>query len=198
MRAIDPDVTGMPVLGEFLVARSRLAMRRALWLGGLAVLACVALDLRRPRWVLLAMTPTVLTMLALPLLLRALGLALDPISVMALPVVLGVAVDDGVHLVHRYLAERCDVARAVAGSGRAVVLTSVTTLAAFATLVLAHHRGLASFGGVLSVGVSAALLFSVLVLPVALSWFGQPSSAGRVTQASPSSSDPLTARFPEP
>lgn len=198
MRAVDPDVTGMPVLGEFLVARSRSAMRRTLWLGGLAVVACVALDLRRPRWVMLAMTPTVLTMLALPLLLRALGLALDPISVMALPVVLGVAVDDGVHLVHRYLAERGDVARAVAGSGRAVVLTSLTTLAAFATLALAHHRGLASFGSVLSVGVGAALLFSVLVLPVALSWFGQPRSAGRVTQASPSSSDPLTARFPEP
>jgi predicted RND superfamily exporter protein len=198
MRAIDPEVTGMPVLGEFLVERSRTAMRRALWLGGLAVLGCVALDLRRPRWVLLAVAPTALTMLALPWLLRALGIALDPISVMALPVILGVGVDSGVHMVHRFRAEHGDVARTVAGTGRAVVLTSLTTLAAFATLMLAHHRGLASFGSVLAVGVSAALAFSVLVLPVALSRFGQPRSAARTAAAKPPSAMPFQEGTNEP
>jgi predicted RND superfamily exporter protein len=168
MRGIDPDVTGMPVLGEFLVGRSRSAMRRALWLGGLALVACVALDLRRPLWVLPALLPTALTLLSLPLLLHICGLALDPISVMALPVVLGVAVDDGVHLVHRFRAERGNLARTLGGSGRAVTLTSVTTLVAFGSLLFAHHRGLAAFGGVMAVGVAAALVFSLLVLPAVL------------------------------
>ena len=120
-----------------------------------------------------------------PLLLRALHIALDPISAMALPVVLGIAVDDGVHLVHRYLAEGGDVARAVASSGRAVVLTSVTTLAGFSTLCLAHHPGLVSFAAVLSVGVAAALVFSLLVLPPALSRFGAPRQSSAAVLGEP-------------
>ena len=101
-------------------------------------------------------------------LMRLFGVAFNPLNVMALPVVLGIAVDDGVHVVHRFLAERGDLARTLAGTGRSVVLTSATTLAAFGTLALTSHRGLASFAIALIVGVASALALSVLVLPVLL------------------------------
>jgi hypothetical protein len=169
-----------------------------LWLGALALVACVAADLRRPRWVILALTPTALTMLSMPLLLRAFGVALDPISVMALPVVLGVAVDDGLHLVHRFRREGGHLGRTLAGSGRAVVLTSATTLAAFATLLLAHHRGLVAFGGVVTIGVGASLLFSLLVLPVALGRLA-PAATGMPTRAAATAPpDFLPTRSHEP
>jgi predicted RND superfamily exporter protein len=178
MRALDPGVTGMPVLGQFLVRRSQDAMVRALWLGGFALVVCVALDLRRPGPVALALLPTILTLCSMPLLLRAFRIALDPISVMALPVVLGVVVDDGVHLVHRFRAERGDIARTLRGSGRSVTLTSLTTMVAFGSLALARHRGLAAFGGVTAIGVAAGLAFSLVVLPVALTRFGGRRGVG--------------------
>jgi predicted RND superfamily exporter protein len=89
----------------------------------------------------------------------------NPLNIMALPVVLGIAVDDGVHMVHRFLAEGGDMARTLAGTGRAVVLTSATTIAAFGSLAFTAHRGLASFAIALSLGVLAALLLSVALLP---------------------------------
>ena len=84
---------------------------------------------------------------------------------MALPVVLGIAVDDGVHIVHRFLEEAGDRVRTLAGTGRSVVLTSLTSLAAFGTLLLTSHRGLASFAAVLCLGIAASLVLSPLALP---------------------------------
>jgi predicted RND superfamily exporter protein len=168
MRAIDPAVTGMPFLGALMVERSRRAMTRTAVIGGAIVLLAVFLDLRRPLLVLLAVSPTVLTLIALHALMRLLGLTWNPIDVMALPVILGIAVDDGVHLVHGFLAEEGDLERTLAGAGRAVLLTSLTTLAGFGALALTAHRGLASFALVTVLGVGSSLVLSLFLLPAAL------------------------------
>jgi predicted RND superfamily exporter protein len=136
-------------------------------------------DFRRWRWTALALLPTLLTAAALPAGLKLLGVSFNPLNVVALPVVLGIAVDDGVHLVHRYLRERGDLRATLAGAGRSIVLTSATTVAAFGALAFARHRGLASFGLAIGLGVTLALLLSVLVLPPVLAWVGTPDAAER-------------------
>lgn len=168
MRALDPSVTGMPFLGSFMVARSQRALYVTSAIAALMLLFSVWVDLRKPLLVALAALPTVLTVLALRGLMARLGIALNPLNVMALPVVIGIAVDHGVYIVHRYLAENGDVARTLAGTGRSVLMTSATTLAGFGTLVFTAHRGLASFALVLTLGVAAALIASLLVLPQTL------------------------------
>jgi len=165
VRRVDPDATGMPVLGRFMIARSQRALGLGAALGSLVVLLCVAADFRRVRPALLAVLPTFAGVAAMLALMHLLGIRFNPLNVMALPVVLGIAVDDGVHLVHRWLAERGDLARTLAGTGRSVVLTSLTSLAAFGSLAFTRHRGLASFAIVICLGVGAALVASVLLLP---------------------------------
>ena len=165
VQRVDPTATGMPVLGKFMIDRSRRALAIGAVLGSLVVLLCVAADFRRLRPALLAVVPTFAGVAAMLALMRLCGVRFNPLNVMALPVVLGIAVDDGVHLVHRWLAERGDLARTLAGTGRSVVLTSLTSLAAFGSLAFTRHRGLASFAIVLSLGVGAALVASVLLLP---------------------------------
>lgn len=165
MRAIDPAVTGMPFLGSFMVQRSQRALYITGALCGLLLVVAVALDLRRPLPVLLAITPTVLTVFALRGLLRLLDIPLNPLNVMALPIVLGIAVDNGVYLVHRFLDERGDLLRSLAGTGRSILMTSSTTLAGFGSLLFTSHRGLASFAAALTLGVASALVISLVVLP---------------------------------
>jgi len=162
---LDPAVTGMPVLGRFMVQRSLGAMHRTAVVAGILLLLFVALDFRRPLPALLAVLPAFLTAGSLHGLMRLVGIAYNPLDVLALPIVLGIAVDDGVHLVHRFLDERGDLHATLAGTGRSVVLTSLTTLAAFGALILTSHRGLASFAACLSLGVASALVLSVWVLP---------------------------------
>ncbi|MCB1035865.1 MAG: MMPL family transporter [Acidobacteria bacterium] len=174
MRRLDAEVTGMPFLGAFMVERSRRAMRISAALSSLALLILVFLDFRRPLPALLALTPTLLTVPAIAGAMRLFGVSWNPIDVMAVPVILGIAVDNGIHLVHRFLHEAGDLRRTLAGAGRSVVLTSGTTLAAFGALILTRHRGLASFAQVMSLGIGAALLLSVLVLPQLLEALKRP------------------------
>lgn len=170
MRSLDPEVSGMPFLGAFMVGRSRRALRLGAAMGAILLLLWVALDLRRWRPTLLAILPAFLGLGALQGLMALFDLAWNPLNVMALPVVLGIAVDDGIHLVHRYRAESGDLAGTLAGTGRSIVLTSATNLAAFGSLVLSDHRGLSSFAAALCLGVLSALVITLVVLPPLLPW----------------------------
>ncbi|HEX6850457.1 MAG TPA: MMPL family transporter [Candidatus Polarisedimenticolaceae bacterium] len=170
MRALDPQATGMPFLGHFMIDLSRRALRITGALAGLVVLILVTLEFGLTRWTALAVAPTFLGVAAMLGVMRATGLAFNPIDVMALPVVIGTAVDSGVHVTHRFLAERGDFARTLAGSGRTVLVSAATTLAGFGTLAFTSHRGLASFALAMTIGVVAALAVSVLSLPTFLRW----------------------------
>jgi predicted RND superfamily exporter protein len=113
----------------------------------------------------LAIVPTALGLAATLGAMRLLGIPFNPLNVMALPVVLGAAVDAGVHIVHRFRQEGGDLFRTLAGTGRAVALCELTTIVGFVTLAFTSHRGLASFGITLTLGITFALVFSLLVLP---------------------------------
>jgi len=171
MRAIDPEVTGMPFVGRFLIDRSWRALRITAALAAVALLLIVAVDLARPVRVALALLPTFVGVALMLVAMRALGVAFNPLDVLALPVVLGIAEDSGVHLVHRFLAERGDLARTLSGAGRTILICGATTLAGFGALALASHRGLASFAMVTVLGVGASLALSLVVLPQLLRRF---------------------------
>lgn len=172
MRSIDPRVTGMPVLGRFMIDLSQRALRITAAASAVVVLLLVLIDLRSPRWSLLAMVPTVLGLAATLGAMRLLGIPFNPLNVMALPVVLGATVDAGVHIVHRFRQEDGDLFRTLAGTGRAVLLCELTTIVGFATLAFTTHRGLASFGITLTLGITFALVFSLFVLPPLLKLLG--------------------------
>ena len=89
------------------------------------------------------------------------SLIFDPFVVVfvAIPFLLGIGVDDGVHLVAR-LREGSGIAE----TGDAVVRTSVTTILGFGSLLFAATPGLSSLGFIAALGVSCCLCTSLLVL----------------------------------
>lgn len=165
MRAIDPHVTGMPVLGRFMIALSKRALLVTAALSALMTVLLVLLDLKSPSWSALALLPAVLSVAATLASMRLLGIGFNPLNVMALPVILGTVVDAGAHIVHRFRDEGGDLGRTLAGSGAAVLLCVLTTIVGFGALMLTTHRGLASFGILLTLGSTWSLLFSLFVLP---------------------------------
>jgi len=173
MRSIDPKVTGMPVLGRFMIDLSKRALRITAAISAVLVILLVVIDLRSPKWSLLAVVPTVLGLAATLGAMRLLEIPFNPLNVMALPVILGAAVDAGVHIVHRFRQEDGDLFRTLAGTGRAVLLCELTTIVGFATLAFTRHRGLASFGITLTLGITFALVFSLFVLPPLLKLLGE-------------------------
>jgi hypothetical protein len=92
-------------------------------------------------------------------------------NMLTLPTLIGMGVDDGVHLYHRYRECGPDSARyVVKTTGMSAVLTTLTTSIGFASLMTANHRGLNSLGLLTVIGMAAALFATLVLLPAALQW----------------------------
>jgi hypothetical protein len=136
----------------------------------LAILAIGAVVLAsfRGRWraSLLAGLPVALGSLWTLGLWAALGRPLDLFSLAVLPILLGIGVDDGLHVVHGAAADPAAGLRgSVAASCRALTLTTLTTCAGFGSLVFSRIPGLQNGGALIAVGVLACLLTTLTVLP---------------------------------
>ena len=85
------------------------------------------------------------------------GVPLNPANMIAFPLILGVGADNGVHVLHdfrdRAPRRRYQLSHA---TGRGIMVAALTTILGFGTLMIAQHRGLASLGLALTLGVTAA------------------------------------------
>ncbi len=141
----------------------RLAAIAAVVVGSLVLLSFRG----RLRPALLAMLPVVLGCLWTFGLWGHLGGRLDVLSLVFLPILLGIGIDDGLHAVHAAHAggDGRDLAAAVRETGRAMVLTSLTTIAGFSSLGLSHLPSLQAGGLLVAVGVAACLAATLFALP---------------------------------
>jgi len=109
----------------------------------------------------------------------AVGRSLDLLSLSVVPIMLGIGIDDGLHALHgargaavrRGPAQQSPIGAAVRGAGRAMVLTTLTTCAGFGSLAFSRVPGLRNGGLLVSIGVVACLLATLLVLPALESLF---------------------------
>jgi predicted RND superfamily exporter protein len=99
-------------------------------------------------------------------LMKLLGISFNFANLVAVPLIIGVGIDNGVHVIHRVRLEGVDgMSVVLRHTARAILIASLTTMIGFGSLALASHRGLASLGMVLILGVGSCLVTSVIVLP---------------------------------
>jgi len=117
----------------------------------------------------MAMAPLVLGMSQLLGTMGLLDIPLNPANMIVLPLILGIGIDNGVHVMHDFRRQpgRYRISRSTAG---AVLLPSLTTMVGFGSLMIASHRGLQSLGRVLTIGMSCCLFSSLVILPAILTW----------------------------
>src|SRR5262249_39210567 len=149
------------------------AMKDGLTRAGLYAFAVIVLvlwlDFRGPRNTLLALLPLVLGVGWTVGLLGLFGFPLNPANMIAFPLILGVGVDNGVHVIHDWLLRRRDGAATISRAiGRGVFVKALTTIIGFGTLMISSERGLASLGFILALGVSCCMLTALLFLPAVL------------------------------
>lgn len=101
-----------------------------------------------------------------------LDIKLNFFNMLALPTLIGMGVDDGVHMHHRYRELGRHSARyIVKTTGFSAMLTTLTTSIGFASLMLTDHRGLNSLGLVSVIGMCAALGATLLIVPALFCWW---------------------------
>ena len=165
VEAVFPDVGGGAVqslkAGETI---ARAMMEASLIALGVITLFLIVL-LRRVDDVLLMLFPLAL---ATTLTIAAgvvFNIPFNYANVIVLPLLLGIGVDSGIHLVMR---ARQHGVEDNAATRRAVFYAALTTIASFGSLMLSNHRGTASMGELLSIAIGFTLLCTLVVLPVAL------------------------------
>jgi predicted exporter len=96
-----------------------------------------------------------------------LGLELNLLNAFVLTMIFGIAVDYGIHVLHRWRESGGDP-EAVATTCGAILLSALTTIAGFGSLVLSHFPGLRSMGQAAIIGALASAVLAVTALPALL------------------------------
>ncbi len=170
VREVWPEVTGHAVyLLEFGRSMVR-SFQQALLIASVAIAILLWVLWRRIDDTLVALGTIGLALLLTTAAALLLGIPFNFADVIALPLLVGLGVDSSIHLVHRYRAETGQAGRLLRTStARAVTYSALTTLASFGTLSFAPHRGMATIGQLLTIGVVLTLLCTLVVLPALLS-----------------------------
>jgi len=172
LRSVDPDVTGPPVT-NFEATR---LIERGYFEGApyalLVVAAITFVTLRSVRGTALALAPVGLGVLWTLGVMRMLGLEFNLANVWALPLIIGTAAEYGLNMYLRFV-EGVDRGgpRFPKSVVLGVVLSWLTTIAGFGSLMVAHHHGIFTLGLLLTLGSTASLVGALFVLPVLLRLF---------------------------
>ncbi len=137
------------------------------WLTAFVVLTLVAavlLDFESVRDTALALLPPVVGGLLMFGLLAVFHIDLNPANLIVLPLISGIGVDDGVHVLHDFRLQNGPY-RPSPSTINAIVLTSLTSMIGFGSLMISSHRGLYSLGIVLVTGIGCCLFISLVLLP---------------------------------
>jgi predicted RND superfamily exporter protein len=162
---VSDRATGMPPVFRALVEIIGRDGSNAVLLTLVIVFVLLIIDFRSPRLALMAMIPLACGIFWMVGLMHLVGMQLTVMNVMGLPLIVGIGIDDGVHIIHRWKYEGKGKIRAVFSStGKAILLTSLTTMLAFGSLVFSIWRGFGHLGGALFLGVGACFLTTVLGL----------------------------------
>jgi hopanoid biosynthesis associated RND transporter like protein HpnN len=171
LRSIDSGITGNGVH----LYQSGQKMKEGYIQGGkialFSIFIYLLLSLKRLWTAVLVLIPTIAGSIWTVGIMSIVGIQFNLANLVILPLILGIGVVDGVHLVHRFREETdktvCLLTRSV---GQAIVLTTLTTMIGFGSLTVADHQGIHSLGLLLTIGVANCLLASVTLLPALLRW----------------------------
>ena len=136
-------------------------------IGLLIVFIFLALDLGGPRAAIFALIPLGLGMVCMAGAMVLLNLDVNFMNIFVFTMIIGIGVDYGIHLIHRW-QETDGAPEAATGTARAIVIAALTTIAGFGSLTLSHYPGLQSMGAVAILGASLTALVSITLLPALL------------------------------
>ena len=169
VRKVDPRATGNPLQAYEASLEMKASYEKSALYSLMVISALLLFDLRSIRYALLALLPLGVGLAQTFGLLGLLGIPLNPANMIALPILLGISVDEGVHIVHDFLDQRGPY-RISQSTAVAVVVDSLTTIVGFGSLMIASHQGLQSLGRVLTIGVTCCMFTSMVMLPALLTW----------------------------
>lgn len=175
VRLVDPAVTG--VIAQ--VHESGSLILRAYVVSGffglLIIFGMLWFDFRSITFALMSLVPVAMGFAVTFGIMWLVGMSVNPANIIVLPLMFGIGVDSGVHILHSYRQNPTTRPLGLTqGTGTAITITALTTIVGFAALIPARHRGVASLGFVLTLGLTCTLLACMTVMPAWLELIRPP------------------------
>jgi uncharacterized protein len=148
--------------------------RRALVWTGAGIVLIVYLCFRNVRVSLIVLIPIVFGIVVTFGLLLLFRHRFSFMSITAIPLIIGIGIDNGIHLVQRYLRsrhledEREGILVIAKASGAALIQSNLTTIVGFGALMASSFAPLAEMGLVTSLGVALALVGGLCLVPAVI------------------------------
>ncbi len=181
LKTVDEDVTGPPVQTYNIATVMRRGYEHAAVMALIAVFIFVFADFRNLRDTALATVPLLFGGAWMLEAMGWMGWEFNLANLFAVPILIGTGVDNGVNMLYRWREERDKSALILSKAvGKSVTISSLTTIAGFAALIPAAHRGISSLGWVLSLGVTLILVATLVVLPALFELVGRRIEGRRV------------------
>lgn len=143
-------------------------------LGFLLVTLLLWVDFRSWRQVLFSLIPLAIGIVWMIGGMGLFGVQMNFINIFVTTMIIGIGVDYGVHVLHRYreVRELSDEAfeSGLLETGKAVVAAALSTIVGFGSIIFSHYPGLRSTGKVAILGAFCTALVAVTLLPMALAW----------------------------
>ncbi len=166
IQEVAPETTDDPVI-SLRAAEVVVSAFQQAFAGALIVITLILLIiLRSPLDALLVLVPLLLAGLVTTGTLIIIGTDFNFANIIALPLLLGMGVDNGIHMVNRMRAEGWGKSNVLQTStARGVFFSALTTVVSFGNLIFSSHPGTASMGVILTLGILFTLFSTLIVLP---------------------------------
>jgi hypothetical protein len=172
LRTVDGNVTGTPVQLYEYETLLKDSYVNAAWYSLAAIALMVFFHFRSLGAVILSLLPVVIGTLWLAGLMGWFGIPINLANIMTLPLVIGIGVTNGIHILNRFAEERTPgiLSRS---TGKAVLVSGLTAIAGFGSLILAKHRGIYSLGCLMATGIATCMIAGLTFLPALLNLLGR-------------------------
>lgn len=172
LRTIDPKVTGTPVQLYVYETVLKESYEQAAWYSLAAIAIMVLLHFRSFSAMILVLIPVGIGTLWLAGLMGSANVPINLANIMTLPLVIGIGVTNGIQILNRY-AEEGTPGILSRSTGKAVLVSGLTAIAGFGSLILAQHRGIRSLGIIMSLGIACCMIAALTFLPALLNLIGR-------------------------
>lgn len=167
LRTVDPRVTGTPVQNYEYIELLKVSYIDAGKYALAAVVLLIVLHFRTPRYIVPTLLPLALAIIWTLGLMVWIRLPFNPANIITLPLVIGIGVAYGVYTVDRYRENRSPAIFSTS-TGKAILLSALTTIFGFGSIAFASDPGISGLGVLMTIGVTMCLITSLYVCPALL------------------------------
>ena len=161
---VAPNATGTPVMNYYATDLLRTSYLWAAVWAFLAIVVLIFLHFQSIRLLLLTLTPLVLAVLWRTGAMVWLHIDFNPANIVTLPLIIGIDVAFGVYIIDRY-REDGKFSIFSESTGKAIIMSSLTSLFGFSSLLISQFNGMFSIGQLMSLGIAIGLVTAIFILP---------------------------------